>query len=114
LKTQKEIKKEYKSMKFRAGIFQIINTREKRIYLQTTLDLDRAYNSDTFQLKAGMHSNSNLQNDWNRLGAEAFAFKPLDELKVKDTATPQEINRDLKELLQMHLAEMKKEGQLLY
>ena len=114
MKTKKELKQEYKSMKFRQGIFQIINKHENRIYLQTTSDLDRAYNSDIFQLKAGMHSNKILQNDWNVLGSELFEFKTYDELIVKDTATPTEIKQHLKELLEMHLADLKKNGQLLY
>ena len=114
MKTKKEIRNEYKSMKFRAGIFQIINKKENRIFLKTTSDLDRAFNSDIFQLKAGMHSNKNLQNDWNNLGLEIFEFKIFDELEVKDTETPTGINQDLKELLEMHLTELKKNGQLLY
>jgi hypothetical protein len=57
MKTKKEIREEYKSMKFRVGIFQITNKKDNRIFLNTTSDLDRAYNSDLFQLKAGMHSN---------------------------------------------------------
>ncbi len=82
--------------------------------LQTTSDLDRAYNSDIFQLKAGLHLNKDLQKDWNNLGPEMFEFKEFDELKVKDTDTPIKIKRDLKELLEMHLSELKKNGQLLY
>jgi hypothetical protein len=114
MKTKKELKQEYKSMKFRHGIFQIVNKQENRIYLQTTTDLDRAYNSDIFQLKAGMHSNKILQNDWNVMGSEFFEFKTFDELFVNETATPTEIKQDLKELMEMHLAELKKNGQLLY
>jgi hypothetical protein len=114
MKTKKELKQEFKSMKFRQGIFQIINKKENRIYLQTTTDLDRAYNSDIFQLNAGMHSNKILQNDWNVLGSEFFEFKTFDELIVDETATPTEIKLDLKELLEIHLAELKKNGQLLY
>ena len=114
MKTKKELKEEFKSMKFRAGIYQIINKQENRIYLQTTLDLDRGFNSDIFQLKGGMHLNKNLQNDWNKLGLESFEFKTFDELEMKDTATPKEINEELKIFLEMHLTELKKNGQLLY
>jgi hypothetical protein len=114
MKSKKEMRNEYKSMVFSAGIFQIINKTENRIYLQTSSDLERAFNSDLFKLKAEMHSNKNLQNDWNILGSEAFEFKIFDELKTKDAATPKEINQDLKELLEMHLMELKKNGQLLY
>jgi hypothetical protein len=114
LKTQKDIRNEYKSMKLRVGIYQIVNKHENRIYLKTTTDLDRAFNSDLFQLKAGMHSNKALQNDWNNLGPEIFEFKTFDELAVNDTTTPEEIKQELKELLKMHVSELKKNGQLLY
>ena len=69
MKTKKEIREEYKLMKFRAGIFQINNKKDNKVFLKTTSDLDRAFNSDLFQLKAGMHSNLELQRDWNNLGA---------------------------------------------
>ena len=114
MKTKKELKAEFRSFKFRAGIFRILNKAENKIYLQTSSDLDRAFNSDLFQLNARMHSNQALQNDWNNLGPESFEFDVFDEIKVKETANPQEINKDLKELLELHLTELKKHGQLLY
>ena len=114
MKTKKEIREEYKSMKFRVGIFQIYNTKDNKVFLKTTSDLDRAFNSDLFQLKAGMHSNRELQKDWNNLGAENFEFKLFDELKIKDTETPEDIKEELNELLEMHLTELKGNGQNLY
>lgn len=114
MKTKKELKQEYKSMKFRQGIFQIRNIKEDRILLQTTSDLDRAYNADLFQLKSGLHGNKMLQNDWDTLGPQAFEFKIFDELKIKDTASPLEVRRELKLFLDMNLAELKTNGQLLY
>lgn len=114
MKTKKEINDAYKSMKFKAGIFQITNKKENKIFLNITSDLDNAYNSDLFQLKAGMHSNKQLQNDWNNLGTENFEFKIFDELKIKDTESPTDINKELKELLKMHLIELKSNEQLIY
>ena len=101
-------------MKFRHGIYQVLNKKENRMYLKTSVDLDRAFNADVFQLKAGMHSNKALQEDWNLLGQEYFEFKIFDELNVKGTETKAEINKELKELLELHLAELIKDGQLLY
>jgi hypothetical protein len=114
MKTKKELRDEFKSIKYKVGIFQIVNKTENRIFLQTSSDLDRAYNSDIFQLKAGIHSNKTLQKDWDNLGPGSFEFKIFDELKVNETASSQEINKDLKELLEMHLSELKKNGQFLY
>lgn len=114
MKTKKEIKEAYKSMKFRVGIFQILNKKENKIFLNIASDLDKPFNSDLFQLKAGLHSNLQLQNDWNSLGTENFEFKIFDELKIKDTESPTDINKELKELLKMHLIGLKNNGQLLY
>lgn len=114
MKTKKELRDEFKLMKFRMGIFQIINRKENKTYLQMASDIDRAYNSDVFQLKAGMHSNKELQNDWNKLGSESFEFKILDELKTDQTESPEQLKVDLKELLEIHKEEMKSKGQFLY
>ena len=114
MKTKKELKDEFKLLKFRAGIYQIRNKIENKLLLQTTLDLDRACNRDIFQLKAGMHPNKTLQNDWDQFGSEAFEFNTFDELKIAETANSQEIKSDLKELLAMHLIELKMNGRLLY
>jgi hypothetical protein len=101
-------------MKFRHGIYQVLNKKENRMYLKTSVDLDRAFNADVFQLKAGMHSNKALQEDWNLLGQENFEFKIFDELKLNGTESRSEIDNELKELLELHLAELNKNGQLLY
>lgn len=114
MKTKKEQRNEYKLIKLRPGIFQIIYRKENKIYLETTSDLDKAFNSDIFKLKAGMHSNKDLQNDWNTFGEEEFEFKILDELKLNDTETTLQIRKELKELLEIHKNEMKLKGEKLY
>ena len=114
MKSKKEIKQAYKSLKFSAGIFQIKNIQLNKIYLQTTLDLDRAFNADLFKLNAGMHPNKCLQQDWNDTGADNFEFKSYDELKVNDTLSTAEINQELKTLLEIHLTELKENGQSIY
>ncbi len=114
MKTKKERKEAYKSMKFRAGIYQIKNIRDDRILLKTSADLERAFNSDLFQLTAGMHSNPRLQDDWNKAGAENFEFSIFDELKINDSEAPADINKELKALLELHLAELKSRAVRLY
>ena len=114
MSTKKENKIAYKQMKFRVGIYQITNKQNKKIFLKTSTDLDRAFNSDQFQLKLGSHKNIDLQNDWNIYGPESFEFGCFDELKIEETATDQDINNDLKELLEIHRAELLKNGAILY
>lgn len=114
MKTKKELRNEFKTMKFRAGIVGIVNKMNQKVFVQMSADLDRAFNSDIFQLKAGMHQNSQLQNDWNELGPDAFDFIIIDELNTDATDTPDKINRDLKELLQLNHDAISQKQTLLY
>jgi len=101
-------------MKFRAGVYQIKNLENNKLFLKTTSDLDRAFNSDLFQLKLGSHKNSVLQNDWNTMGSENFEFSILDERSFKETASALEIQNDLKELLALHRSNFLNIGVILY
>ena len=114
MNTKKDNKNTYKQMKFRIGIFQIKNLKNNKIFLNTSTDLDRAFNSDQFQLKMGLHSNKELQNDWKDLGAEAFHFDVLDELKMEETATEIEIKKELKAFYEIHRVELVEKNSLLY
>lgn len=107
MKTKKELKNEFKSIKYKYGVFQIINKIDNRVYLQSSSDLDRAFNSDVFQLNAGLHSNPKLQKDWKNLGSDHFDFIILDELKYVNTSTLDELKSDLKILLDMHFENFK-------
>jgi hypothetical protein len=112
--SKKELKEAYKTMKFRVGIFQIRNKTNNCIFLKTSTDLDRAFNSDAFQLNAGMHSNPSLQEDWKKTGAENFVFEIVDELKTKEGDDAVVIKKDLQDLLEMHLTELKQKQNPLY
>jgi hypothetical protein len=114
MNTKKENKNAYRQMKFRAGIFQIKNVKDNKSFINTSSDLDRAFNSDLFQLKLGSHRNAELQSDWNTIGSENFELSILDELKLKETATDLEKQADLKELLELHQADLLKKGIRLY
>jgi len=62
------------------GIFQIRNTVSGKVLIGKSLDLPGIINRHRFELQMGGHKNKELQADWNRLGAESFAFEILDEL----------------------------------
>ena len=112
--TKKENKNAYKQMKFRVGIFMIKNIKNDKLFLQTSLDLDRAYSSDEFQLKMGMHSNSELQTDWNLYGADSFIFDIYDELKMQENADDLELKKELKEFIKIHKLDLIEKGTILY
>ena len=114
MSTKKENKLAYKQMKFRVGIYQIKNLQNNKLFLKTSLDLDRAYNTDLFQLKFGNHKNNELQQDWNTFGLNNFEFALFDELKTEASATELEIKNDLKELIELHRFDLIKNGISLY
>jgi group I intron endonuclease len=75
-------KREYKDKKKEAGVFQIRNTVNSKVFLGSSLNLQGPLNSHRFMLGIGSHRNKPLQNDWNEFGANAFVFEILE--KVKD------------------------------
>lgn len=97
MKTRKEMREEYKQMKFQMGVFQIRNLQTGRIYIGSSNDLQAFWRSQKFQLEAGMHSNSELQADWNQFGAEQFIYEILEEIKPSDD-TSVNYDKDIKAL----------------
>ncbi len=84
VKSKQEIKREYKERKKPAGVFQVKNTRNGKVLLGSSLNLEGPLNSHKFMLTIGKHRNEALQKDWNTYGPEAFVFEVLEVVKVKD------------------------------
>jgi len=79
-----EIKRQYKETPKTAGVFQIINTTNGKILLGSSKNLEGKLNKHRFQLSIQRHFNKQLQEDWDRLGADAFRFEIAEVAKVKD------------------------------
>ncbi|HUL45142.1 MAG TPA: GIY-YIG nuclease family protein [Bacteroidota bacterium] len=84
MKSRKDAIREYKERKKPAGIFQIRNIANGKIYLGSSLNLEGPLNSHKFMLTIGRHRNAALQGDWNLYGADKFVFEVLEVVKVKD------------------------------
>ncbi len=80
----RELKQAYRQTPRRMGVWQIRNLVEEKALVGTALDLPGMLNRHAFELRAGSHKNAALQADWNRLGADRFAFEILDELSPSD------------------------------
>ncbi|MDO9257284.1 MAG: GIY-YIG nuclease family protein [Bacteroidales bacterium] len=80
MKTSKELKEEYKQMKFKMGVFQIRNTVNNKIFIGSSLDLKAIWHAQKIQLDMGMHQNSDLQKDWKEYGPENFSYEILEEI----------------------------------
>lgn len=61
MKTKKELRDEYKEMKFKKGVFQIRNTVNKKVYIDSSADLDAIFKRQKFQLNCGNHPVENFK-----------------------------------------------------
>jgi len=75
MKTRKELKEEFKQIKYKMGVFQIRNTVTGKIYIGSSLDLKAIWHAQKLQLDMGMHQNSDLQKDWKEYGPESFIYE---------------------------------------
>jgi hypothetical protein len=74
----------YKKRKSAAGIYAVRCAPTGQTWIGQTLNLETIQNRIWFSLRAGGHSNRQLQRAWATHGADAFAFEPLEQLKDED------------------------------
>jgi group I intron endonuclease len=80
---KEELKQLYKEIKIHAGVYQIKNTKNQKIFIGSSMNL-KTLNGKRFQLKMGTHYNKMLQKEWNEFGEEAFVFEVLEILEKKE------------------------------
>ncbi len=78
-----ELKQQYKHVEVQAGVFQIRNLRNGKIFLKATLNLT-TINGQLFQLNANSHRNTLLQQEWNTFGQDAFVVEILETLSQQE------------------------------
>ncbi len=74
-----ELLEQYKQMKKKAGVYQIRNKLNNKIFVIAAPDL-KSMNGKKFQLELGNFVNHELQKDWSEYGEASFAFEVLEEL----------------------------------
>jgi hypothetical protein len=74
------------------GIYALRCHATGRSWVDSSLNLDAAQNSQFFQLRQGLHRDKELQAEWDSQGGGAFAFEVL-EIIPEDT--PALLLRDL-------------------
>ena len=78
-----ELKQQYKETKIEAGVYQIRNTKNQKIFIESTPNL-KTINGKRFTLDMGSFQNKLLQTEWKEFGAEAFVFETLEILKTPE------------------------------
>lgn len=106
MKTQKELKEEYKKIVHPKGVFKIVNKINGKIFVDSSPNLDSKWDNQKFQLNLGSHPNKELQKDWNELGEINFYYEIIDTIKLTETDSEKNYNADIKELLEMYLEEL--------
>ena len=97
MKSKKEVKDSYKGMKFQIGVFQIRNTVNNKIYIESSTHLIAIWNRHKFQLNSGLHPNKNLQKEWTEFGQEIFIYEILSEIKQDETKTIDHYRKEAKQ-----------------
>lgn len=82
--SQKELKRAYKEKKAVAGVFQIKNHQNGKVFLGSSLNIEGPLNAQEFMLGSGSHRNRALQADYKHYGAAAFTFDVLGVVEIKD------------------------------
>lgn len=107
--TKKELKDQYKQMKFRMGVFQIRNTVNGKIYVDSSINLDAIWNRHRTQLDFGGHPNPELQKDWKEAGKENFVFEILAEIEHRE-GTNTDYNKEVKALAALYIDDLQPFG----
>jgi len=80
MKSNKELKDDYKQKKFKIGVFQIRNTVNGKVFVGSSLNLDAIWNRINSELRFDGHRNEQLQKEWKAFGEEKFQFEILAEI----------------------------------
>lgn len=57
-----------------AGIYKIENMKSKKVYIGSSIDIDKRFGQHRAKLKDGSHANAHLQSAWEKYGPSAFRF----------------------------------------
>src|SRR4051812_48707908 len=104
MKTKKELKEEYKQVRFRMGVFQIRNTLNDKVFISGSINIDAVWNRHRVQLRFGNHPNTALQKDWNEQGESAFRFEVVSELAHDENGLT-DYNKEVQLLKEMYMEE---------
>lgn len=81
---RKEAIRTYKEAPKPAGVFQIKNLVNGKVYLGSSLNLNGPLNRAKFELRNKMNRIEELQKDYDELGPDKFSFDILEVVTPKD------------------------------
>ena len=105
MKSFKELKQEYKQIKFKMGVFQIRNKINDKLFIGSSMDLTAIWHAQKLQLDFGMHQNTMLQDDWKEFGSENFVYEIIEEIKYSEDK-PVNYEKEIKTLEELIIEEL--------
>jgi group I intron endonuclease len=66
------------------GIYQIRNIKNNKVYIGSSIDIEKRWRSHRSNLDRNEHHSQKLQGDWNKYGDEYFIFEILEEIKEEN------------------------------
>lgn len=101
------------------GVYQIRNTKNGKLYVDGTMDLEGARNRLEFFKQTNMNTIPELRQDWAACGADAFVFEELDRIKpreetLNDPSGLAACKEDVQALLELWLEKLQPYGERGY
>ena len=115
-RSRAELKRQYKESAPPAGVWAVRNLRSGKVLLGASVNVPGMLNRLRFELASRMRRHPALQEDWDRLGPDAFAFETLDLLAApKEGPVDVEVQREeLKVLEALWLERLRPWGEAGY
>ena len=95
------------------GVFQIVNTVNGKVFVDSSTNVPGKINRHKFALGLGSHMSKSLQADWNEFGGEAFEFEVLEDVTPRDDPN-YDYKSDLEFLEDLWLDKLEPYGELGY
>lgn len=105
--------REYKLGARPMAVFQIRNSSNECVFVDSSVNYPAKFNRHKFQLNAGNHPVKQLQADWKEYGKNAFEFEVLEEY-IPPENTSANADDDLEALKAIWLEKFLAEGTMLY
>jgi len=103
---RKEIINEYKARKLHGGVYKVTNTLSRKYLIGSATNLESIQNRFQFAMTTGSAFHPKLRKDWEELGAQAFTFEILEELKQRSDQSQAEFLEELEILEQLWRANL--------
>ena len=112
--SKKDLKERYKNREVVGGIYLIKCSGNSEAWLRSTTDIRGSFNRFTFSVAVDSPPEMCMTQAWKKFGKDSFTFKVLEEIKKKDSQTPDEFSDDISTLSDLWAEKQKGENGEFY